>query len=87
MEYKTHIKLVHGLYGTCFLYSIMRGIKNQPYDSSSYSDNALRLLVLVAGISYWGLQVTSSFSIWGFRFEGLFCERYVLKGQVTFEGH
>ena len=39
-------------------------INRQPSNSISCSDNALRLLVLMAGILYWGPQVTSSFSIW-----------------------
>ena len=63
MKYKTHIELVHQLYDTCFQF-IWR-IKNQPSNSSSCSDNALRLFVLVAGGLYWRLHVTSSFSIWG----------------------
>ena len=29
----------------------------------------------------------SSFSILGLHFEGLFKERYILKGQIAFEGH
>ena len=34
------------------------GFRNQPSNSTSlYSDNALHLLVLVAGMLYWGLQV------------------------------
>ena len=57
--------------------STMWRIKNQPSNSTSCSDNALHLLVLVTCNLYWGLQVTSSFSIWG-------C---ILKGQITFEGH
>ena len=40
-------------------------MKNQPSNSTSCSDNALHLLVLVVGILYWGLQVMSSFSSWG----------------------
>ena len=52
--------------------STMWRIKNQPSKSISCSDNALCLLVLVAGISYWGLQVTSSFSIWGCIMKGCF---------------
>ena len=39
-------------------------IKNQPSNPTSRSDDALRLLVIVAGKFFWGLQVTSSFSIW-----------------------
>jgi hypothetical protein len=40
-------------------------LENQPSNSTSCSDNALCLLVLVASKLYWGLQVRSSFSIWG----------------------
>ena len=46
--------------------------KNQPSNPTSCSDNALRLLVLMAGILYWGLQVKSSFWIWGCILKGLF---------------
>jgi hypothetical protein len=46
--------------------STMWNFENQPCNSTSCSDNALCLLVLVAGILYRGLQVaTSSFSMWG----------------------
>ena len=47
------------------VYNIMWRIKNQPSNSTSCGDNALRLLVLVTCILYWRLQVTSSFPIWG----------------------
>jgi hypothetical protein len=47
-------------------------IKNQPSNSASCSDNVLRLLVLVVDWLYWGLQVTSSFSIWGRVLKGCF---------------
>ena len=58
--------------------TMMWRIKNRPANSISCSDDdALRLLVLVAGRLYWGLRVTSLFSIWG-------C---VLKGRIAFEGH
>ena len=58
--------------------STMWRTKNRPSDSTSCSDNALRLLVLVTSKLYWGLhQVTSSISIWG-------C---VLKGCVLREVH
>ena len=62
-------------------------IRNQPSNSTSCSVNALRLLVLVTGLLYWGLQVMSTTSILGLRFEGLFRERNILKGQIVFEGH
>ena len=52
--------------------STMWSIKNQPSNSTSCSDSALRLLVLVAGRLYWGLQVKSSFSIWGCVMKGWF---------------
>ena len=47
-------------------------IKNQPSNSTSCSGNALRLLVLVAGRLHRGLQVMSTFSIWGCIFKGCF---------------
>jgi hypothetical protein len=52
--------------------SSMWKIKNQPSNSTSCSDNALHLLVLVAGRVYWGLQVTSLFSIWCYVLKGYF---------------
>ena len=52
--------------------STMWRIKNQPSNYTTYSDNALHLLVLVTGRLYWGLQVTSSFSIWGCTVKGCF---------------
>ena len=52
--------------------STMSRVKNQPSNSISCSDNALRLLVLVEGTLYWGLQVTSSFSIRGCVLKGCF---------------
>ena len=61
-------------------------IGSQPSNSTSCSDDVRRLLVLVTSKLYRGLQVTSSFSIWGC-FEGLYWERYILKGQIAFEGH
>ena len=44
------------------------------------------LLVLMVGRLYWGLQMTSSFSIWSCILKGCL-ERYVLTGQILFEGH
>ena len=52
--------------------STMWRIENQPSNSTSCSDNALCLLVLVAGRLYRGLQVTSSFSILGCVLKGCF---------------
>ena len=57
----------------------MGRIKNQPSNFTSYSDNALRLLVLVAENLYRGLQVMSSFSSWGCVLKGYF-ERGVFEG-------
>ena len=45
--------------------STMWRITNQPPNPTSCSDNALRLLVLLTSILYWGLHVMSWFSIWG----------------------
>jgi hypothetical protein len=60
--------------------STMWRIKNQPSNSTSCSDNALvRLLVLVVGKLYRGLQV-SSFSMWGCVLKG-----WILR-EVSFEG-
>ena len=47
-------------------------LKNQPSNFTSCSDNTLRLMVPLAGRLYWGLQVTSSFSIWGCVLKGYF---------------
>jgi hypothetical protein len=48
-------------------------MKNQPSNSTSCSDNALLLLlVLVVGRLYRELQATSLFPILGLRFEGCF---------------
>jgi hypothetical protein len=47
-------------------------ITNQPSNSTSCSDSALRLWVLVAHKFYWGLQVTTSFLIWGCVLKGYF---------------
>jgi hypothetical protein len=69
------------------LFSTMWRIKNWPSNSISCSDNALRLLVLVVGILCRGLELKSSFSIWGCVSKGFFWERYILKGQIVFEGY
>ena len=62
MKHMTHIKLVHEFY-MIHVSNTMWRVKNQPSHSTSCSDNALRLLVLVMGRSHWGLHVRSSFSI------------------------
>ena len=53
------------------------------------SDNALCLLLFLWRACFikdfkWR---SSSFSIWGCVLKGLFWERYILKGQIAFEGH
>ena len=75
MDYEVHV------------FSTMWRSKSQPSNSTSCGDIALRLLVLVTGGLKWRLQVTSSFFNLGLCFEGLFWERYILKGQIVFEGH
>ena len=56
------------------VFSIMRRIKNHPSNSTSCSDNAIRLLVLEACQLYQGLHqvMMSSFCNLRLRFEGLF---------------
>ena len=49
--------------------------KNQPSIFTTCSDNTIRLLVLMADILYWGLQATSSFSIWSCVLKGHFERR------------
>ena len=63
MKYKTHLNLC--MKYMIHIFNIMWRIKNQPSNSTSCSENAVRLLILVTGRLYWELQVTSSFSIWG----------------------
>ena len=77
MKCRTHIKLVHELYGTCF--TTMWRIKNQPSNSIACSDNALCLLVLVAGKLHRRLQVCLHF-----QFGVMLWERYILKGIEDF---
>ena len=48
MKHKIHIKLVYEFY-MIHVSSVMGRIKNQPSNSTSCNDNALRLLVLVLG--------------------------------------
>ena len=67
--------------------STMWEIKNQPSNSTSFSDNALHLLLLVAGILYRGLQVTSSFAIWGCFLKGCFERGIFWRATLYFEGH
>ena len=71
MKYKTRIELVHELNGACFPIQCEELRINHP-KSTSCSGNALHLLVLVVGRLCRGLRVMSSFSIWGWIFEGLF---------------
>ena len=58
MKYETYIEFVHEL-SMVHVSNPMWRVKNQPSNSTSCSDNALHLWVLVAGRLYWGLQVTS----------------------------
>ena len=68
--------------------STIQKIKNQPSNSTSCSDNTLRLLVLVACILYQGLQVmSSSFSMWGCVLKGCFDRGIFLKAKIAFERH
>jgi hypothetical protein len=64
----------------------MWSIKNQPSNSMSCSDNALHLLILVAGILYWGLQGTSSFSIWDCVLKGCFERSIFWRAKLYFKG-
>ena len=54
------------------VFSMMWRRKNQPSNFTSCSDDALRLLCLVTGILYWGLQAMSSYLIWGCALKGYF---------------
>ena len=67
--------------------STMWRTKNQPSNSISCDDNALHLLVLVAGILYREIQVTSPFSIWSCVLNGCFERKKFLNGQIAFEEH
>ena len=66
--------------------STMWRIKNQPSDSTSWSDNTLHLLVFVVGRLYWGLQVTSLFSIWGFVLKGCIARGLFWRAKVRLKG-
>ena len=88
--YKRNTKLILNLcmdYYMVHVSSTMWISKNQPSNSTSSSHNALHLLVFVGGKLYRGLQVTSSFSIWGCILKGCFESGIILKGQITFEEH
>ena len=75
LNYKVHVS------------SKMRRIKNQPSNSTSCSDNALRLLVLVAGILHWGLWVYVFFFNSRLCHEGLFLREVYFEGPNHVEGH
>ena len=66
--------------------STMWRIKNQPSNSTSCSDNALSLLVLVVGWLYWELQVTSSFSTWGCVLKGCFARDMFWRAESRLKG-
>ena len=66
--------------------STMWRIRIQPSHTTTCSDNALRLLVLVTGKLYWGLQVTSSFSIWGCVLKGCFEGSLIWRAKSRLKG-
>ena len=68
------------------VYSTVWRIKNQPSNSTSCSDNALHLLVLVTCNLYWGLQVTSSFSIWACILKGCFKRGIFWRAKLRLKG-
>jgi hypothetical protein len=82
---KWNIKLISNLcmYYMVHVSSTMWSIKNQPSNSISYSNNVIRLLVLVVH-GHIILRTSSDVFIFylGLRFEGLFWERYILKGRI-----
>ena len=86
MKYKTELKICAWIMRYMFPGTMWR-IKNQPSYSTSCIDNAQRLLVLVPGSVNRGLQVTSSFLIWGCVVEGCFERGIYLEGQIAYEGH
>ena len=55
-------------------------------NSISCSDNVLRLLVLVTGLLYWGLQGMSSFSIWDCVLKGCFERGIFLRAKSHLKG-
>ena len=61
-------------------------INNKSSNSISYSDIALRLLVLVVGRLYWELPVTSSFSIWGCVLKGCFERGIFRRAKLCLKG-
>ena len=65
----------------------MRRIHNQPCISTSCSDNALRLCGSCGGQLI--MRTSSDIFIFnlGLRFEGLFWEKYILRGQISFKRH
>ena len=83
-EYRNEIQ--NSYINLCMNYAVhvsntMWSIKNQPSNSPSCSDIALRLLVLVVGNLYWGLQSdVFVFNNWGCVLKGCVWERCILKG-------
>ena len=77
MKYETHIKLAHELYGACLQYNVNK-LRNNHVTS---------LIVVTTPYACWFLwRVNYDVFIFnlGLRFEGLFWERYIWKGQITF---
>ena len=72
MRYKTHIKLVHEFYGTCIPVHCEELRINHLTPLLVVTMPYTCWLVLVTGRWYWGLQVTSSFSIPGLVLKGCF---------------
>jgi hypothetical protein len=66
--------------------SIIRRIKNQPSNSTTCSDNAPHLLIILVGESCWGLQVTSSFLIWGCIMKGCFEKGIFWRAKTCLKG-
>ena len=89
---ETNFFLKNIILNLCMIYmvhvfSTMWRIKNQPSNSTSCSDNALRFVSSCGGLSMFRTSSDVFIFNMGLRFKGLFWERYILKGQIAFEGH
>jgi hypothetical protein len=87
MKYKTRVKLVHELCGTCFQYNVNKlGINNLPPLLIVTMPYACRFLWRANYIEdfKWRLHSQYGVAFWGGCFEQ---ERYILKGQIAFEWH
>ena len=74
---------MHESYGTFFQYNV----KNWESNSTSCSDKCPTLVGSCGGHSLWRTSSDVFLFNLRLRFEGLFWERYILKGQIAFEGH